>query len=568
MPRSRPRLLLALLAGLSACGTESPAGLFPAPTTPTFRIEFIGTTGDTLSVKLHTFVAVSAWISRSDSAPVDPQPAVEWSVVDPDGVVLVESSETSPYRLVTGSAQGHARLITAVPSLGIKDSLVVRVWSPVASLLFELNKTTFVEGEHIDWRLEARDSAGALVPAQYRSISVSDDSLAILNSRYGVATRVGTGQIIASAPPFRTEIPVSVVPLVITDVRNGDAHRCVLRDDARVLCAGMNVYRQLGRTTPTNCIGFFGQYCVLGPGALGDVPDLGTVSALDVARGYSCAIRLDGELLCWGGASEGLLGTHEDNGGCGNPIAGWPIQSCLLGARLVGAPLRYRAVSTGWATACALTVDDRAWCWGGVELDSRLGDGSTSASETPVAVSGDHRFRSIAAGYATACAVDFDDAAWCWGRGGDGELGAGAGVSTATVPTPVVGGIAFQTAQNGRWGTCGLSTEGQAFCWGGEESYRGGAPLDEACVDDAVPSSCAATPMAVAGALRFVELAVGGEACGRTAAGEVWCWRSQAPQQVTGAPALTTVRMTPSGGCGVSAAGRAWCWANGVRVAN
>ncbi len=71
-------------------------------------------------------------------------------------------------------------------------------------------------------------------------------------------------------------------------------------------------------------------------------------------------------------------------------------------------------------TACGLRADSTAACWG----PGLLGDGSTGSSDTPVSVSGGHRFVELAVGMRFACGRTAAGAVWCWGKH-DPRRGAG-----------------------------------------------------------------------------------------------------------------------------------------------
>lgn len=557
MLRSVRLMLLAMALGLGACAGESLLGRVALPELQ------ISPSGDSLELMLTSLEVVTAAVYVNDEPWAKPQPAIEWSVTNLSGVVTVTAGADSASLSVTGVELGLARLIARAPSLGLSDTVVVRVWSPVVSLLFELDQDTVFHTGSIGWRLEARDAEGALVASRLSSVRTSSDSVAqIILGRSATARSVGTATLTATAPPLSVERQITVVPLFIDAITLGNRHDCVVREGARIMCSGDNAFLQLGLITPLHCIGSQSQYCTYGGRSYIDVPEIGDAIAVDAAEDYACAIRVGGELLCWGASDHGQLGTTVDNSRCGNSFITGISKTCLRGPRSVQTSQRFRMLSAGGSTACALTLDDQAWCWGSTYDGARLGNGSAEGSVTPVAVSGGHSFRTIAAGVHTTCAVDFSNAAWCWGAGAEGELGAGPGVATAAVPTRVVGDIEFLTVEHGMWGTCGLSTSGQAFCWGGANSYRGSTPLPEGCADEASPNSCVSIPLAVAGALRFTELIVGELACGATAAGAVWCWRADAPQPVTGVPPLSRIATGMYRGCGISAVQFWHCWNN------
>ena len=73
----------------------------------------------------------------------------------------------------------------------------------------------------------------------------------------------------------------------------------------------------------------------------------------------------------------------------------------------------------------------------------------TTASATPVTVSGGLTFASVIAGYFGACGVTTGGAAYCWGANGLGQLGNGTTTTASTTPVPVSGGLTFTTVS---WG--------------------------------------------------------------------------------------------------------------------
>jgi len=87
-------------------------------------------------------------------------------------------------------------------------------------------------------------------------------------------------------------------------------------------------------------------------------------------------------------------------------------------------------------------VDTRgkAYCWGS-SYAGQLGDGSTSDSAVPVAVTtsgvlAGKTLTQVSAGGFHACAVDARGKAYCWGNGDSGQLG-DASTSNSAVPVAV-----------------------------------------------------------------------------------------------------------------------------------
>src|SRR5207245_8362877 len=120
-----------------------------------------------------------------------------------------------------------------------------------------------------------------------------------------------------------------------------------------------------------------------------------------------------------------------------------------------------------------------AYCWG-YNLDGELGIGSTSGpqlcatypcSMTPVAVAGGLSFALITVGVDYACGLTTNGAAYCWGGNSDGQLGNATTTGSAT-PVPVAGGLTLTSLSAGYLTTCGVTTNGAAYCWGWNEIGR------------------------------------------------------------------------------------------------
>ena len=70
----------------------------------------------------------------------------------------------------------------------------------------------------------------------------------------------------------------------------------------------------------------------------------------------------------------------------------------------------------------------------------------------------------MSAGAFHTCGVATNGAAYCWGNNFDGQLGTGTGHET--VPTAVAGGLTFASVSTSWFHTCGLTTSGVGYCWG------------------------------------------------------------------------------------------------------
>ena len=73
-----------------------------------------------------------------------------------------------------------------------------------------------------------------------------------------------------------------------------------------------------------------------------------------------------------------------------------------------------------------------------MNLTGELGDGTTTKRLVPVPIGGTLRFRQVGAGGGNTCAVTTDNRAYCWGDNVLGMVGDGT-TTSRLIPTPVAG---------------------------------------------------------------------------------------------------------------------------------
>jgi alpha-tubulin suppressor-like RCC1 family protein len=147
---------------------------------------------------------------------------------------------------------------------------------------------------------------------------------------------------------------------------------------------------------------------------------------------FTCVERADGQAECAGHNSSGQLGY----GVTGPPVS--PGQP-----QIVGSGKQLHGVTAGYASACALDVSDMAWCWGNGDM-GQIGNGSMgqfAVFNTPQAVTGGRTYRAIAAGGHHTCAIGTDNHIYCWGDNSVGQLGTGTSGGWATTPVQALDAI-------------------------------------------------------------------------------------------------------------------------------
>jgi alpha-tubulin suppressor-like RCC1 family protein len=245
---------------------------------------------------------------------------------------------------------------------------------------------------------------------------------------------------------------------------------------------------------------------------------------IDGGPTHACAVTSGGQAYCWGRNPFGELGDGS-------------YSNSSVPVAVLQFSLSFSQVTSGLAHTCAIATSSGApYCWGH-NADGRVGDSTAmNIRPTPVAVYGNHSFTSISAGEAHTCGLTSAGQAYCWGANNYGQLGN----NTATfsripvaVQQPV--GVTFSQITAGKWHTCGLSS-GQAYCWG----YGAAGQLGYGFTfGDSIPAAVD-QPAGVT----FTTINTGYDhTCGLTSGGIAYCWGENGNAQL--GDSTTTDRYTP-----------------------
>ena len=296
-----------------------------------------------------------------------------------------------------------------------------------------------------------------------------------------------------------TPVPVSGMGSGVAQVAVGTDHACAVKTDGSAWCWGSNAYGQLGDGTYTI------RYA---PTA---VSGLATgVSKLATFRYHNCAVKLDGSAWCWGNNATGQLGdgtTTTRN----TPVA---VSGMASGAA---------QMTAGGTHSCAVKTDGSAWCWGS-NANGQLGNGTTTSSTTPVAVSTmASAVTMISAGFAHTCAVKTDGSAWCWGSNVSGQLGDGTTISSTT-PMAVISMASGVTQLVAGYNHVCVRKSGAVWCWGWNFNGQLGDGTN----------TQRTSPVAVLGFdFGVTQIAAGGsQSCAIRTNGSAWCWGSNSNGQL------------------------------------
>jgi alpha-tubulin suppressor-like RCC1 family protein len=220
------------------------------------------------------------------------------------------------------------------------------------------------------------------------------------------------------------------------------------------------------------------------------------------------------------------------------------------------------AIRAGDSHMCFVSDLAEAYCWGR-NVNGELGIGESDTVTTlPRKVRSDAAFADLSLGDAHSCGVSTAGEAYCWGANENGQLGDGSRTSHLT-PVPVAGGVSFGSVASGVQQTCGLSLDRAVYCWG-------------LSIDGNVIS----VPHRLDFAVNFSSLVVGRSVqCGLDGDGIAWCWgannEGQAgigqasdplpkPVPVAGARRYSQIVATFSKVCALSTEGDTFCWGSGV----
>ena len=197
---------------------------------------------------------------------------------------------------------------------------------------------------------------------------------------------------------------------------------------------------------------------------------------------------------------------------------------CILPPKRMNRPdLSFTTISAGGKFGCGIATDQMLYCWGSDEF-GQIGNGQDGAGATPsLATVKTHRFTTVSAGAAHACALNLVGTAYCWGNDGSGQLGDNRQINSST-PIPVADtSLSFRAISAGDHHTCGLTIAGAAWCWGDNSSGQLGTGSQ-------ISSSI---PVLVSGGLTFTAITAGGShTCAIDSAGNTQCWGDNSAAQL------------------------------------
>lgn len=276
--------------------------------------------------------------------------------------------------------------------------------------------------------------------------------------------------------------PEPVLPLAA--LAAGGQHGCVLDGAGEVFCWGANLNGQLGSGELGGKRGKLGRALL---------PE--KAKAIACGGRHSCAIGVSGAVYCWGGGSDGQLGSGSSDSPTPTSVPGQDAllavaaganHTCALSETAVTCwgdnargqlgvadpsatgpetlPLAAGALAAGALHTCALG-QGKVWCWGANE-SGQVGEPGLPDQHAPHLVElGTAVPTRLAAGGRHSCVAASDDSVLCWGSNAKGQLGLGTSGAAPVAPSQVPG-LAAKALALGDAHSSAVTTGGAAACWG------------------------------------------------------------------------------------------------------
>lgn len=284
-------------------------------------------------------------------------------------------------------------------------------------------------------------------------------------------------------------------------------------------------------------------------------------------------------------------------------------------ATVYSEPVKWKQVSAGGMHTCAISQDDKVYCWGfniagqlgnaTIPSGQNAGPAAQSAVPVPVDTSGvlaGKRIVKISAGKGHTCAIADDGKAYCWGFNGhiQGDIAAGQLGNNSTdiySPVPVAvntsGVLSGKTITNitaGTTHTCALANNRKVYCWG--SNILGLLGNNSISVNFDNPNARSLVPVAVGAGTGFTSQSIqaidagDNHTCALTTSHRVYCWGFDTQGQLGDAEdssslgySVTPTPISPSGTiggkdvaqisaggnhtCAIDSGGAAHCWGRG-----
>jgi alpha-tubulin suppressor-like RCC1 family protein len=446
---------------------------------------------------------LTAIIVSPDSVTVGAGLSVQLSVRDSNGTLVAasslewSSSDSSVVRissdgLARGVSEGIASITVTHGELSANAVVNVFILPDLVSVTAGASHTCGLTGEGAAWCWGSDEfgqlgsaviEALSLVPAAveteqlFASISAGGDHTCAVTAsgQLWCWGRSDFGQV-GDGSHVNRLLPVPVLASSeFAGVTAGQDHTCARTTQGDAYCWGRNNNGQVGEGSQTD--------------RSEPVPVSGGLvfSSLSAGVTHTCGTTTSDQHYCWGSNGSGQLSDPDVGGRSLTP--NHPDNSGGFFESMV-------AVTAGKDHTCALQVDGTAWCGGTLAVDALEGRDENGNPEYGViqCKNGDTGapmncmhvmfgvvpvipYLAVTAGHEHSCSLAATGTVYCWGRDEYGQRGDQSTLRwTFWEPDtePVVGALAFENVDAGAYHTCGVTTAGETYCWGRNDSGQVG----------------------------------------------------------------------------------------------
>ena len=278
---------------------------------------------------------------------------------------------------------------------------------------------------------------------------------------------------------------------------------------------------------------------------------------------YQACAKYNGKAYCWGNNGSSQLGTTSSDTWVTKATASTIISS------------GYEKIALGSNHTCFITSSGAVRCFG-KNYSGELGFASTSTStvyKNSLGIQGmSSGVTDVSSGDKFACAVR-SGTTYCWGKNDKGQLGNydATHLDWSAVPLTVHGLGASKSVVSAASTSCAIQESNSRIrCWGLNDRYQLGKQLSGVSF-----STFSEAPSEIS-RLAFSQITAGAHHfCGLTTEGDVWCWGANAsgqlgrsattkglPQKLSNLPSeITKIVAGYSHTCAL-ADGALYCWGN------
>ena len=253
----------------------------------------------------------------------------------------------------------------------------------------------------------------------------------------GGGGRLGNGDTAETSHPVGVLEAENSTDLLsnIVQISSGDSYACALSDLGKVWCWGNGDDGQLGNGLEEE----INSYPVQVIAEENSTEALSDIVQIDSGANHVCALNKRGSVFCWGKGTYGGLGDNQ--AGQLHKIA-YPVEVLESADTPLES---VKQIAMGNSFSCALKNNGTVTCWGfsGYGTIGNGGNSDSLVASTLVVANSDasetlNGITQITAGYEHACALKNDGRLFCWGNASQGRLGNDTINPSAKFAVPVI----------------------------------------------------------------------------------------------------------------------------------